>query len=126
MSLVLYSRRAMPLILLFRLQLQLVLQSRHDLTRAMVIEPRGLVAAQPPGTPTALDRRIVDAQVLLDRSREQLTQLRQRQRGGPDFFPAASPDSGTTRPAAPGLGGDATRASSSPDSPPSPTRSWLA
>src|SRR5947209_6176372 len=38
------------LLLLFRLQLQLVLKSRHDLTRAMVIGPRGLVASQPPGT----------------------------------------------------------------------------
>src|SRR4051794_262682 len=94
--------------------------------RTIEIKPRALVAAQPPGTAAALDRRIVDVQVLLDRSREQLAQLRTRQRGGPDFFPAASPLSGTTRPAAPGLGDDANRPSSSPDSPPSPTHSWRA
>src|SRR5579862_7504752 len=92
----------------------------------MVIEPSNLVAAQPSCAAAALHQRIVDVEVRLDRAGDQLMQLGRGQRGGLDFFPAASPDSGTTRPAATGFGDDATRPSSSPDSPPSPPRPWLA
>src|SRR5205823_3023604 len=88
------------LILLFPSQPQLVLQSRHDFTRTMVIKPSDLVAAQPSCTAAASHQRIVDVEVLLDRARDQLMQLWRGQGSGLDFFPAASPDSGTTRPAA--------------------------
>src|SRR4051812_16469112 len=85
-------------VLLYASQPQLVLQSWHDLTRMMGREPSDLDSSQPPGAAPALYRRIVDLQMLLDRTRDQLTHLRCGQRGGPDFSPAASPDSGTTRP----------------------------
>src|SRR4051812_38098657 len=63
---------------------------------------------------------MIDAEVTFDHPRHEIVKLRNRQRGGPDFFPAASPRSGTTRPAAPGSDDDATRSSSDPDSRPSP------
>src|SRR3954447_11998890 len=72
------GREPRALFLLFPLQLQLILQSWHDFMRTIEIKPRALVAAQPPGTAAALVRRIVDVKVLLDRSREQLAQLRTR------------------------------------------------
>src|SRR5271168_4605214 len=91
----------------------------------MVIKPSDLVPLQPPCTAAALHQRIVDIEIILDRTRDQLMQLGRGQCGGLDFFPAASPDSGTTRPAAPGFGDDAIRSSSSPDSPPGPPPLWL-
>ena len=111
--------------LLFPLHPQMILQPRQDLTRTMVIKPSDLVAPQPPCTAAALYRRIVDVEVFLDRTRDQLSQLRRRQHGGPDFSPAASPDSGTTRRAGPGFGDDARRSSSAPGSRPGPPPPWL-
>ena len=119
-------RTSVDRVLLFPSQPQLVLQSRHDFTRTMIIKPSNLVASQPSCAAAALHQRIVDVEVLLDRARDQLMQLWRGQRGGLDFFPAASPDSGTTRPAATGFGDDARLSSSSPDSPPSPLPLWLA
>src|SRR4051794_37544520 len=58
--------------------------------------------------------------MILDHARDEILKLRQRQRRGPDFFPAASPGSGTTRPAATGSDDDARKSSSDPDSRPSP------
>src|SRR5512135_2411162 len=108
------------------LQSQLILQSWHDFTRSVVVQPGRLVSAEPAGAPATASRRMVDAEVLLDRSRDQLPQLRIRQRGGLDFFPAASPDSGTTRPAATGSGDDARQSRSAPDNRPNPPHPSLA
>src|SRR3954463_7115863 len=83
--------------LLFRSKPQLVLQPRHDLTRTMMIKPSILVASQPARAAAPLHRRMVDVEVLLDRTGDQLPQLRTCQRGSLYFPPAASPDSGTTR-----------------------------
>src|SRR4051812_4430775 len=92
----------------------------------MLVEPRELVSFLPTRAAAFLLRRSVDLEVLLDRSRDQLPQLGRRQRSSPDFSPAASPDSGTTRRAVPGFGGDARRSSSSPDSRPGPPPPWHA
>ncbi len=75
----------------------------------MVIEPGLLVATQPAGASTTEHRGNVYPEVFLDQARKQLPQLRRRQRRGPDFSPAASPDSGTTRPTATGSDDGATR-----------------
>src|SRR5512132_3178365 len=96
------------------LQSQLILQSWHDFTRSVMVQPGCLVPTKPAGAPATALCRMVDAEVLLDRSRDQLLQSGVRQRGGPDFFPAAPPDSGTTRPTATGSGGGARRSSSAP------------
>lgn len=74
-----------------------------------MIEPGLLVATQPAAASTTECGWDVHRKVILDQAREQLPQLRCRQRGGPDFFPAASPGSGTTRPKATGSDDDATR-----------------
>src|SRR5512144_575777 len=88
------------LVLLYPLRPQLIFQSWHDLTRTMVIEPGLLVAAQPAGAAAAQRGRRVRVEMGLDQPGDQLPQLWCRQRGSPAFSPAASPSSGTTRPAA--------------------------
>src|SRR5512135_120859 len=108
------------------LQSQLILQSWHDLTRSVMVQPGCLVPTKPAGAPATALCRMVDAEVLLDRSRDQLLQLGVRQGGGPDFFPAAPPDSGTTRPTATGSGGGARRSSSAPGNRPGPPPPWPA
>src|SRR6516165_859175 len=92
----------------------------------MMIEPGLLVAAQPSRAAPALGSQQVGLQIFFDRSGDQLAELRDGQRGGPDFFPAASPDSGTTRPAATNFDDDARPSSSAPDSRPSPPPPWPA
>src|SRR5512135_2821682 len=92
----------------------------------MMIKPRQLVPFQPARAAAALNDRMVDVEVLLDRTRDQLPQARGGQHGGPDFSPAASPGSGTTRRAAPGFDDGARRPRSSPGSPPGPPRPWRA
>src|SRR5271155_4731552 len=89
----------------------------------MMIQPGLLVATQPASASTTQRRRLVHLEVVFDQARQQLPQLRHRQRRGPDFFPAASPDSGTTRPAATGFDDGASLASFSPGSRPAPPHS---
>src|SRR6516164_5494128 len=92
----------------------------------MMIEPGLLVATQPTRTAATPGSQQVGPQIFFDLSGDQLAQLRDGQRGGPDFFPAASPDSGTTRPAATNFDDDARPSSSAPDSRPSPPPPWPA
>ena len=80
----------------------------------MVIEPSVLAPYLPTRAAPFLLFWVVDLQVFFDHARDQFPEARCGQHRGPDFSPAASPDSGTTRPAAPSAGGDATPASSSP------------
>src|ERR1700729_2141355 len=89
----------------------------------MVIQPGLLDTSQPACAPTTQRPRLVHPEMLFDQARQQLPQLRHRQRRGPDFSPVAPPDSGTTRPAATGPDGGASPASSSPGSRPPPPRS---
>ena len=104
----------------------MILQSGHDFTRSMAVQPSLFVSTQPACAAAAERGRGVGVEMHLDQTRDQVAQLWRRQRRGPDFFPAASPDSGTTRPAATGSDGGATPANSSPGSPPTPPRPWRA
>src|SRR3954451_9464598 len=90
----------------------------------MMIKPSILVAPQPARAAAPLHRRMVDVEVLLDRTGDQSPQLRTCQRGGLYFSPAASPDSGTTRQEGPGFDHDARLSSSSPGSPPGQLLPW--
>src|SRR4051812_2445966 len=84
----------------------------------MEIESCFLDPLQPPRTATTTHFRVVDLQVFLDHSGNQLPQLRVRQRRSPDFSPAAFPDSRTTRPTSTTPDDDATQSNSAPDSRP--------
>src|SRR4051812_41380128 len=64
------------LFLLYLSQPQLVLQSRHDLTRMMIIKSSEFVAAQPSRASPALDRGDVDLESLLDHAGDQATHRR--------------------------------------------------
>src|SRR6266446_2750630 len=110
---------------LYPLQPQPILQWWQDVTRMMVIEPSELAPFLPARAAPFLHRRLVDLQVLFDHACDQLPEPRCAQYRGLDFFPAASPDSGTTRPSAPGSGDDARQSSSAPDSPPDQPPPWL-
>src|SRR5438270_13874209 len=90
------------------------------------MEPCLFVPYQPTCAAASDQDWIVDIETFLDGTGDQLPQLRGRQSGGPDFFPAASPGSGTTRQAATGSGGDATLSISLPGSRPTPPHSWRA
>jgi hypothetical protein len=60
------------IVLLYPLCPQVVLQWRQEITHAMMIQPGDLIASQPASAEATEERRMIDVQMMLDQTREEL------------------------------------------------------